>query len=149
MKLNFSKKEYKALLEVLQIADWVLHSFKTEPDPETAGYRDLAQKLLASAADMGFKHLVRQDARTGRYLPSPEFADQSTAHKFIDAYNTEYFWSELVERLALRDLIRQQGLEAVQALDMDGRLKMLAPLRSRYYKTFQQAGIECLQVEHR
>ncbi len=43
MKLNFSKKEYAALLEMLYMADWVLHAHSEEKGESTEEYRLLMQ----------------------------------------------------------------------------------------------------------
>ena len=54
MKIEITKKEYRALLDVFHIADWVLHSYKTEEGPETEEYRNLEQKFFSFAAGNGF-----------------------------------------------------------------------------------------------
>jgi len=58
MKINITKKEYRTLLEMIEIANWVLFAHKIEKDPETDKFRELEQKLLSYAKDMGAKHLV-------------------------------------------------------------------------------------------
>ena len=34
MKINITKKEYRTLLEMVEIANWVLYAHKTEEEPE-------------------------------------------------------------------------------------------------------------------
>jgi hypothetical protein len=38
MKINFTKKEYQALVEMLLTADWVIRSHEEEPRAETKPY---------------------------------------------------------------------------------------------------------------
>jgi len=41
MKINFTKKEYQALVEMLLTADWVIRSREEEPRAETKNYDEL------------------------------------------------------------------------------------------------------------
>jgi len=34
MKINFSKKEYQTLVEMLLVANWIIRSHEEEPQPE-------------------------------------------------------------------------------------------------------------------
>jgi hypothetical protein len=38
MKINFTKKEYAAVVEMILTADWVIHAHETEPTDETRPY---------------------------------------------------------------------------------------------------------------
>jgi MFS transporter, OFA family, oxalate/formate antiporter len=61
MQVSITKKEYKTLLEILEIAGWVLSAHKTEKDPRTQKFRDLEQKFFALAADMGYPDFFEYD----------------------------------------------------------------------------------------
>jgi hypothetical protein len=73
MKINISKKEYRLLLDILSIADWVMNSYKVNDDPKIAPYKELKQKLLAFAKDFGFDNLVMYDKKMGKYYPTAEY----------------------------------------------------------------------------
>jgi hypothetical protein len=54
MKLNFTKKEYQALVEMLLAADWVITGHEEEEErEETKPYRELRKKVLAHFKEMG------------------------------------------------------------------------------------------------
>ena len=55
MKIEITKKEYRALLDVFHLADWVLHAYKTEEGPETEEYRALEQKMSVPGGGHGFR----------------------------------------------------------------------------------------------
>ena len=50
MKLDLSRRDYRSLLTVLEIADWVLHAYRTEEPQETAPLRVL-QRPHANTPD--------------------------------------------------------------------------------------------------
>ncbi len=56
--MEFTRKEYECLLDVLYIADWVMNAHKVEDAPKTEAYRKLEQKIFSYAKDMGFENLV-------------------------------------------------------------------------------------------
>lgn len=141
MKVNITKKEYKVLVDMLEIADWVLRSYRLEDDPETAEYQALGQKFLALAKDMGARNLVDFDAETGRYYASAVHEEKSRMMEFIDEYNNDVFWDELAERLALRDLVRAEGEERIRAMNFDERSEKIETLRGAYLDEFHANGI--------
>jgi len=53
MKMNFTKKEYQALVEMLLAADWVITGHEEEEREETKPYRELRKKVLAHFKEMG------------------------------------------------------------------------------------------------
>lgn len=147
MKIEISRKEYRVLLDVFHIADWVLHAYKTEEGPETEEFRELEQKFLALAGEMGFGNLVEYDAETEKYFPTREYEDTSAVMEAIVDYDNESFWDELTERLASRDLIRQEGKDKVLAMDFEERLDKIEALRGKYSDEFYQNGLNRLYLK--
>ena len=147
MKIEITKKEYRALLDVFHIADWVLHAYKTEEGPETEEYRDLEQKFLAMAKEMGFENLVEFDPEMGKYFPTREYDETNVVMDAIVDYDNESFWEELMERLATRDLMRQEGKEKVMAMDDEERLVKTENLREKYAAEFERYGLSRLVVK--
>lgn len=147
MKIDISKEEYRVLLDAFHIADWVFHAYKTEEGPETEEFRNLEQKILALAAEMGFEHLVEYDEETGRYFPTREYEDTSLVMDAIVDYDNESFWDELTERLASRDLILQEGKDKVLGMDFEERLTKTEGLRGKYSDEFYQNGLNRLYLK--
>jgi hypothetical protein len=147
MKIDISKEEYRLFLDVFHIADWVLHAYKTEEGPETAGYRNLEQKFLSLAQDMGFGHLVEYDPEMKKYFPTQEYEETSAVMDAIVDYDNESFWEELGERLALRDLVQQEGKDKVAAMAFDERLVRTESWRARYEGEFDVHGLDRLVIK--
>jgi hypothetical protein len=147
MKIEITKKEYRTLLDIFHIADWVLHAYKTEEGPETEEYRNLEQKFLSLAKEMGFEPLVEFDAETGKYYPTREYEDTSSVMDAIVDYDNECFWDELTERLASRDLSRQEGKDKVLAMDFEERLVKTEALREKYSDEFYRNGLNRVVIK--
>jgi hypothetical protein len=147
MKIEITKVEYRTLLDVLHIADWVLHAYKTEEGPETEEYRSLEQKIMSMAKEMGFEHFVEYDTEMKKYFPTREYEETSSVMDDIVDYDNECFWDELTERLASRDLILQEGRDKVMAMDFEERLIKTEALREKYAKEFEQQGLSRVVIK--
>ena len=147
MKIEITKKEYRALLDIFHIADWVLHCFKDPEIPETEEYINLEQKFLALAEKMGFENLVEIDAETGTYFPTREYDETNVATDALVDYDNESFWEELMERLAMRDLILKEGKEKVIAMDDEEKLVKTEDLREKYAAEFEKHGLSRLIIK--
>jgi len=147
MNIEISKKEYRTLLDVLHIADWVLHAYKTEEGPETEEFRVLEQKFLSLAEDMGFGHFVEYDAEMKKYFPTGEYEETSSVMDAIVDYDNECFWDELTERLATRDLIQQEGKDKVMAMDFEERMIKMETLQGRYEEEFERQRLNRLVIK--
>jgi len=79
MKINFTKSEYRILLDVIYMADWILHAHDTEDRSDTKEYSDLFQKLMSYAKDMGCEDLVNFDEQQQNYAESFIFEEESSA----------------------------------------------------------------------
>ncbi|MEW6274878.1 MAG: hypothetical protein AB1556_07160, partial [Bacillota bacterium] len=94
MEINFTKQEYELLLEVLYIADWILNAFSE--DRENDRYKKLGQKILACAKEFGLGNFVRWDPDFQEYDYTREFEEKSPVMEFIEEFEEDTFWNELV-----------------------------------------------------
>jgi hypothetical protein len=116
-----------------------------EQAEDTKHYAELEQKMYALAGDFGCGHLVQYSESDSRYYPTRELED-GPARDFIEAFEGDTFWSQLVEHLAERDLIRELGKEKFGALDRAERWERLENLETRYWEEFQSNGLERLEI---
>ena len=146
MEIDITKDEYSTLLEIFEIADWVLHAHKIEENPETAKYRNIEQKVFSYAEDFGFENLIRFDDHLEQYFPTKEFEETSAGMKFIEEFENDSFWDELTERLVLRDLIRQEGKDNILRMTLEKRFQKEEPLREKYISEFQNNGLNNIDI---
>ncbi|HDL18160.1 MAG TPA: hypothetical protein ENH29_03815, partial [Bacteroidetes bacterium] len=146
MQINLTKKEYKILLEVLTIADWVLHAHKDEEDAGSRKYRALEQKIYSLAAKTGAKNLVEYNEEYNMFFATSELEENSDVVYFIEEFENDTFWEELIDRLALRDQIAEEGEDAFAFLSPKERFRRKQPLLEKYQDEFAENGLDNLRL---
>lgn len=146
MKIDLSRRDYHSLLTVLEIADWVLHAYSSEEQPEGAAIRALEQKVLALADEFGCGELVEFDAAEQRYWLTREYDEVSDAVQFIEQFENDTFWDQLNDRLVERDLIRQLGEKALKRMDPEQVAEKSEPYRRLYGEEFLTHGVDRLEI---
>lgn len=142
MKIHFTKKEYRLLLDIVSIAEWIMNSHNEEANPKTQPYDSLEQKILSYAKDFGFENLVTYDQQFQKYYPTLEYEESENARLFIDKYEEAFFWDELCRRLAQRDLVQEKGIQKVKEMDVVERLTAEDAIAERYNDEFIENGIK-------
>ena len=148
MKVELSRRDYVALMTVLEIADWILHAYRTDDPPETAPMRALEQKVLALAEQFGCGELVEYDAKEQRWWVTREFDETSDALQYLQEFENDNFWEQLSERLVERDLVRQLGESACKRLDPEELDERQEPYRTLYAEEFLSHGVDRLEILH-
>ena len=147
MNIEISKEEYRHLLDVLQMAEWVMHAYETDAEPDTGPYDRIIQKLYARAGEAGQDHLVEYDPKLEKYFLSQEFGDASWSRYMIDEFTEETFWDELIHRLTERDLARKVGgYDQLDALSMTERSIYEGPIMVKYVQEFDDRGLDRLEI---
>lgn len=144
MQMNFTKEEMERLLELLNIADWVLTSQDVEDDERKDPYTDLLKKIYAEAYKNGMTKQIEFDEDCKDYFPSEEWEDKSQAHDFIEEYDDATFWEELIYRLADRDIDRQ--MEGKVPASVKAQIEMFTKIQTKYEEEFEKHNLDNLEV---
>ena len=99
MNIELSKKEFRRLLDMVYIGNWILNS--TRGADRFADYDRVESKLFALCREHGMPTLV--DKWEGEDVPSRAFADGGI-HEAIMDYEDTVFFEILAEELARRDM---------------------------------------------
>ena len=99
MNIELSKKEFRRLLDMVYIGNWVLNS--TRGGDRFADYDDVESKLFGLCRTVGMETLT--DVWEGQDVPSRAFADGGI-HEAIMDYEDTVFFEILAEELARRDM---------------------------------------------
>ena len=99
MKIELTKKEFRRLLDMVYIGNWILNS--TRGNDRFADYDNVESKLFALCRDHGMEELV--DTWEGAEVPSKKFSDGGI-HEAIMDYEDTVFFEILAEELARRDM---------------------------------------------
>jgi hypothetical protein len=146
MEIVLSADEYKNLIEMLYIAEWVMNAHNVNPDPSTERYTTLEQKILSLAKEFGHNKLVDYDSEFGEYFPS-RTVEEGITEKYIEEYDNETFWNELIDRLVDRDMIRNNKEEDLNKMTIEERLEKEDPLRKKYETEFENNEIDNLVIK--
>ena len=99
MELNLTEKQFRRLLDLVYIGNWVLNS--TRGDDRIQEYDEVESRVFAHCLDHGMAKLV--ELYDGELIPSRAFAEGGI-HEAIMAYEDVTFFEILAEELALKDL---------------------------------------------
>ncbi len=148
MKINFTKKEYLLLLDILYMADWVLNAHKeAEGKEDTREYEKLEQKILSYAKKMGMEKYVDFDPEYDMYCHSRFFEESRRAQEFIDEFENDCFWEELIDRLTRRDFLKSFSEQEIKEMDPYTRFERLLKLSEKYSDEFEKNGLKNLVVK--
>ncbi len=99
MQIDLTKKEFRRLLDLVYIGNWILNS--TRGDDRIPDYDNLESKLFALCRGTPMAALVEE--WDGAAVPSQAFADGGI-HEAIADYEDTVFFDILAEELARRDM---------------------------------------------
>jgi len=134
MQIELTKKEFRRLLDLVYIGNWVLNS--TRGDDRFADYDNVESKLFGLCKDHGMDILT--EVWEGVDIPSKAYADGGI-HEAIAFYEDNIFYQILAEELSRRDMnypeITDENYnEILQRMD-------------RYMNEFQLSGVDKLILE--
>ncbi|MDO8545417.1 MAG: hypothetical protein Q7S40_33670 [Opitutaceae bacterium] len=142
MKVSFTTKEYARLLELVHLGLWVAGSRPDDPATMPERYTELAQKALALAEPMGCADLVEIDVN-GQYFPNEKLTGGAVEEK-LEHFVEDAFWSELVGRLAERDLRTELGATKMSDELTEEEEERFVALEDNYWREFETSGVEHL-----
>ena len=134
MQINLTNKEFRLLLDLVYIGNWVLNS--TRGDDRFAQYDDIETKLFSLCRENNMKVLVEK--WNGIDVPSKAYAEGGI-HEAIAYYEDNVFYQILAEELSRRDMeypvINEENYDEIV-----GRME-------RYMSEFQVSGVDHLILE--
>ena len=106
MDLHLTGKQFRRLLDLVYIGNWVLNS--TRGEDRFRDYDQVESLVFSHCLDHGMTSLVELYNR--EMIPSRAFAEGGI-HEAIMAYEDAAFFEILAEELALRDLDAERATE--------------------------------------
>lgn len=144
MKLDINKEEYLTLVHLLEIGETIItgRELPNDPHPETQHYKDLHQKVLSYAEEMGYENDIQ--LHIDQYYISREM--EENLEEYIHAHDDEQFWFHLTARLSQRDAIEIHGAEKIKNMTTNEFIKTTFPLEEKYDNEFAEHGIKRLRI---
>ncbi len=134
MNIELTEKEFRRLLDLVYVGNWVLNSARG--DDRFEDYDNMQEKLFALCPEHGMRALITR--WYGHVFPSPAY-ENGGIHEAIADYEDAVFFDILAEELARRDL--EDG-ETLPETDPE----LMARIEE-YYSEFEQNGIDHLIIE--
>ncbi len=146
MKIAISKKEYQVLLQVFEMAHWVVSAHVAGKQPEAKPFDDLEQKIFALAKDFGQESLVTFDNHWKQYCITSHYEETCSAMEFIDKFEDDSFWESLINRLAERDVLKESGGEVFSEMEPRERIEAFGKWEDIYAEEFEKYGLERIEI---
>lgn len=140
MKVSFTAKEYRQLLELVHLGMWAVTAYQGEDTPAAKRYFEFDQRLLAQAEEAGCADFVEQ-RDDGSRQPAPKLSEDERIREIQDEFQNDVFWHELVSRLSDRDLSgekAQRGVETPGVEPPPSNEEQLKKLEERYWDEFEK-----------
>ena len=134
MNIELTDKEFRRLLDMVYIGNWILNS--TRGDDRFEDYDLIQEKLFALCPANGMRSLVQ--IWRGHIFPSQAYEDGGI-HEAIADYEDAVFYNILAEELARRDL----GLEDC---DPDDFTELPARMEE-YLAEFDKNGLNTINID--
>ena len=134
MKLELTTKQFRRLLDMAYIGNWILNS--TRGDDRFKDYDDVESLLFAKAREEGMGVLAED--WQGEVVPSRAFAEGGI-HEAIMEYENNVFFDILAEDLARRDM-EDASIDHNNYEELSSRI-------DAYIAEFEQHGTDNILVD--
>ncbi|NLL39564.1 MAG: hypothetical protein GX254_08280 [Clostridiales bacterium] len=134
MKIELSKKEFRLLLDLVYVGNWILNS--PRGDMRFKDYDKLESKLFAYCLKAGMHSLL--EIHDKEVLPSRSYIEGGI-HDAIMEYEGTVFYEILAEELARRDM----NFEPIGPDNFDE----LASRIDEYIEEFENNGIDNISID--
>lgn len=131
MNIELTELEYRRLLDLVYIGNWILNSTRTNDRFED--YDIVEEKIFSHCPAHGMKKLV--SVIDGHVFPSRAF-EEGGIHEAIADYEDSVFFDILAEELARRDL----NCDGAQTDELISRI-------DEYMDEFEKNGVDNLKID--
>lgn len=143
MKFECTKEEFKVLMDLVYAGNLLINGPKSKEE-RIERYAEMEQKLFEMAESFGCGELVEYDEEFKEYMPTHEY-EEDEFNEFIDEYDTQVFWDELVMRLARRDALNYAG-DVDQNITKAALREMQIGLEEKYEEEIETHGLMRLKI---
>ena len=133
MKLELTEKEFRLLLDMVYVGNWVLNS--TRGDERFAPYDELESKVFAHCFKSKMPELM--EIHKNGISPSKSYIEGGV-HEAIMEYEDTIFFEILAEELARRDM-NHAPISPENFVELTGRM-------DEYIAEFEQNGMDNINL---
>jgi hypothetical protein len=141
MKLELTKKQYRELIELLFLGNWIANASRTgaEGDERLEKYEEIQDYILSQAKHFQAEDIVK--AEGNEFYTTMDF--EESLMPIVEEYDEFTFWEQISLKLAKRDLLREIG--PVRQLNEEHRKRMYE-IEYQYEIEFEKNGLKNLEI---
>lgn len=143
MNITLSKKQYKDLIKVIHLGEWLLNSYRIEESEME--FRDIEQHIYSYAKQFGLEDLIVEDKVLNGVYPTAKLEDM--LYHYIEDYDNEAFWDGLIEQLATMDLLARYSEKRIINMDPFKRIDIIEKFKEKYEEEFSKNGLKNLTLK--
>ncbi|WP_070000653.1 hypothetical protein [Cellulosilyticum sp. I15G10I2] len=143
MNIECTKEEFKILLDLVYAGNVLINGMRAQEERIQA-YSIMEQQIFAKAKEFELEDLITYDEEFREYMPTAAY-EENGVDEYIDAYDTQVFWEELVMRLARRDALNYVG-DVDQNMTKSKLKEMQMNLEEKYEEEFEESGLMHLKI---
>ena len=102
---------------------------------------------MSYAKVMGCEYLVDFDKQQKNYAESFQFEEESSALGYIEEFEDDSFWSELVSRLARRDALIELKVDDPGDVDTETLYTAIFKAEDKWSKEFEAFGLDRIRTD--
>jgi hypothetical protein len=144
MRINLTKKQYITLIKLVYLGEWVVNAHRT--GDRVKEFEEFDQYILSFCKDFNLEGNITYDEKLKMFFLTSEFIDETGLDDYIDEYDENTFWDELIYRLSRRDLIDRYGEEAVKNMKIEELIDKEQVFIEEYEEEFRRNGINNLVI---
>ena len=129
MKIELTDKEFRRLLDMVYIGNWILNSARG--NDRITDYDDLESRIFSYCKDQGMQPLI--ESAGDAIVPSTAF-ENGGIHDAIADYEDSVFYEILAEELARRDM-------DFEPISSDNLFELTSRI-DEYIEEFEQNGVD-------
>ena len=134
MNIELTEKEFRRLLDMVYIGNWILNS--TRGDDRFEDYDLLQEKFFSMCNSCGMTSLVQ--SYMGHFFPSKAY-EAGGIHEAIADYEDSVFFDILAEELARRDMT-EENVNQDDVSELSARME-------EYITEFEKNGIDNINID--
>ena len=143
MKIDFTRDEYRRLVEVFSLFGMVLEAHGRGREEGRKPFYALEQKTYAACDDFASGDMIRRDPQNNELARKWDEKTPEAVVRIYDQFVDDSFWEELIIRMAGRDLQVEMAWagEGEEALVEDKWQKRKNELEHKYENEFRTSGL--------
>lgn len=145
MNIKLSKKQFKFLLKLVHIGNWVVNSNR-EPEIIDEKYEEVANIIYSYGQEAGLEKYVAYSKHSQAWVGTNYLYMESDAAKMLEEYNDHNFWDQLIDHFAMKDFHKKYGEEKIKEMSSQERFEKFYEFADKYRDEIDDHGIDRFEI---